>query len=630
MCGVNLIVTRHPGAISEATATRMTDSVAHRGPDGRGLVFLGEREALWVRSAPSDARIVMGHRRLAILDLTESAAQPMGRGGSLWITYNGEVYNYVELRRELELLGQTFRSRSDTEVILAAYETWGVACFERFVGMWGLVLIDTRRGCAVVSRDRLGIKPLYLHSSADCVAVVSEIKQLAALPAFKLRPVDHVLAGYLLAGYEDHSNTFFDGVVPIQPGTCVEVDLKTLRQSEPRPYWFPERVVPEVRAVDEASRLLGAALQHAVRVHMRSDVPVGCALSGGLDSSAIASLIPGTREDGVATFKTFSAVFPGFAFDESSFVAAVAQDVGATPAYVTPNAEAFLEDWHSFVWHHDEPVGSLSQYAGFAVARLTRQAGIPVTLNGQGGDEVLSGYWQNYFVFLRSLLSRGRVIELARHWLGALLPRGNEDLWRVLPQIARRYWIRRNAQGFMKLKTEPTTTARSLIDRVQNMADRERRIFDIRELMLPRLLKWDDRNFMAFSVEGRYPFLDHRLIETCLSFDMHALYVNGWVKEPLRRYLEGRLPASVVRRKAKVGFETPQADWFRGTLKPVLEHFLVNDSPLWDYIEPTQAREIAGRLWSGEGDPRELGQAVFRIFNAHQWMMRFELSRPHQ
>jgi asparagine synthase (glutamine-hydrolysing) len=610
MCGIVAIVRLGGTPVPEETLGNMTDLVAHRGPDGSGTEYLSLEPGPW--------RVALGHRRLSILDLSEAGRQPMVYRDRLWLTYNGEVYNYLELRRELEPLGHRFRSHCDSEVILAAYDQWGTDCFRRFRGMWGLVLVDLARRVAILSRDRLGIKPLYVTRRDGLVAVASEIKQFRALPGGTLSANPTAVRRYLATGYEDTATTFFNDVLAVPAGTHLTLDLDSLELSAPQSYWFPEQVEQSVTRREEAAERFRATLQDSVRLHMRSDVPVGCALSGGLDSSAVAGCVTALEngEGPKGALNTFSVIFPNDPIDEKAFVDQVLAYMPAVPHFVAPEPETFLADLDDFVWKHDEPVGSLSQYAGYSVARLTREAGVPVTLNGQGGDEVLSGYWQCYFVHLQRRARHLHLLETAAHFGGAMLPGGNPELVRQVPLMFRRLLDRRRAPA----------EARGPLDDVRRMTAREWRVHEIRELFLPRLLKWDDRNFMAFSVEGRYPFLDHTLIELCLSFAPAVLYDRGWTKEPLRRGLKGLLPREILRRRSKVGFETPQGRWLVGPLAPLVDSVVGGDSPAWQFTDPHAARELAARVRQASGTTLEDHEALMRIVFLDRWLRRFELS----
>ena len=607
MCGVAVIARRPEVEIDRAALGALTDAVRHRGPDGAGLAFL---RADGVEAAPGarDWTVGLGHRRLAIIDLSDLARQPMAREGGLWVTYNGEIYNYVELRNELRGLGHQFRSTSDTEVLLAAYQEWGSACFARMKGMWGLALLDGRRGRLLLCRDRLGIKPLYLLRGPGYVSAISEVKQLLRFPSARLRPNPEAVADYVVTGYEEPWRTFFDGVEPVPAGTFIEVDLHDLSTPPPVSYWTPENGCATVTSRAQAAETFGAALTRAVQEHLRSDVPVACALSGGLDSSSIAVLTQAEMSRG-SRLHTFTATFPGDPVDERRFVDEVVRTTRANAHIVTPDPERFLTDLDDFILAHDEPVGSLSMYAGYAVARLTHEANIKVTLNGQGGDEILAGYWQSYFSYLLGLARTRQYGEFLIHFLGALMPGGNHELLVQAPVMLRRFRERRAA-------------AAEKISRILSMGERERRLYEIRNLHLPRLLKWDDRNYMAFSVEGRYPFLDHALIELALSFHPEVLYDRGWVKAPLRHFMAPRLPRIVLSRRVKLGFETPQEAWLRGALLPTVTSLINSDSPAWEHVSRDRARDLVSAVSSRPADDQS-GLALFRVLMLDRWLRVF-------
>lgn len=590
----------------------MTRDVAHRGPDGEGFVALGGPSggaALDEVSldAPA-ARLALGHRRLSILDLSEAGRQPMRRG-ALWLTYNGEIFNYVEVRDELHRLGHRFDSDSDTEVLLAGWQQWGPGCLQRLRGMWGFVLVDSSAKKAWLCRDRMGIKPLYVRRAASAIGVASEIKQLAHLGS--LEPDDDAVAIYLQTGFENPRRTFFRDVEPVPEGTFRTLDLERGTLGAPEPYWFPENVTADISDPTEAARQLETVLRDSVTIHLRSDVPVGCALSGGLDSSAVAALV---AQQG-ARLETFSAVFPGFRLDETRFIDTVVAHTGARSHRVSPTPAELLADLDRFLWCHDEPVGSLSQYAAYAVARLTRSAGVPVTLNGQGGDEVLGGYWQTTFAALSAL--RREPWQLLKQLAPVLAPGGNRELFAQVPAMLKRYVSRLRPDVDVRLRRRPSVDAAPAL-KVLQMSERERRVYELRELTLPRLLKWDDRNFMAFAVEGRYPFLDHLVIERCLRFDRKTLFVAGWTKEPLRRALDGQLPNEIVRRRGKIGFETPQHQWMNGALGAAIDAVVQRPSPLYRWVAQADAQQLARK--ARRRGSREALQAMVRLFLVDRWL----------
>ncbi len=620
MCGIVAVISSPLSQLELGTIERMTDAVAHRGPDGRGVCYLHRSAERW--HASSDERpgwlVALGHRRLSILDLSDAGRQPMAYEDHLHLTYNGEVYNYVELRRELEAAGFAFRTRTDTEVVLAAYSRWGAACFERMKGMWGAVLIDTRAQVAVLSRDRLGIKPLYTWRGDGLFAAFSEPKQRRLLPGAV--SVDHnTLHAYLSAGYEPPGSSFFRDVCPVDPGTTQVVDLSRLHVVDTLRYWSPSRVDERKWNPADAGAAFRDSFEQSVRLHLRSDVPVGCALSGGMDSSAVAAVASRLLQP--ERLNTFSVTFPGDRIDERPYMDAIIERTNASPHFTTPTAAGFLEDLSRFLHIHDEPVGSLSQYAGYCVARLTRERSVPVTLNGQGGDEIFSAYWQCYFVHLLALARSGHARSLLSEVGGSLTPSGNSEVWRQAPSMAGRFLRKRRsvARGVLRGPSDDVQVQAPVQAAVQ-LSDRERRVYDITNLTLPRLLKWDDRNFMAFGVEGRYPFLDHELIELCLSFPRDVLYRRGFTKEPLRQGLAAVLPPLVARRRTKLGFETPQGAWLGGELAATVDAALANDSPLWAFVHDRDTRALARRAASNRATHEEQ-QLLFRVYLAHRWLV---------
>ena len=628
MCGVVGILRNLNTFIPADTLTTMITEVRHRGPDDEGTLLFHRDAGNWQTCSADQAdwEVALGSRRLSILDLSPAGHMPMVYRDAFWIVYNGEVYNYVEIRAELEAMGHTFRSGSDTEVILAAYAQWGTDCFARFRGMWGLILFDSRRNEAVICRDRLGIKPLYIWQHQGMIAIASEIKQLLHMPGFAPRMNAAVVNEYLRTGYEDPHNSFFRDVQPVPAGCWITIALDTLASSTPQSYWYPERVQVVVTDAQEAGRLFAAKLRESVRMHLRSDVPVGCALSGGMDSTSIAMLVNEIHDGQAATLHTFTSTFPGDATDEREYVDAVVSSIRAAPHFVTPNAGLFLEEMDHFLRMHDEPVGHLSMYAGYCIARLTREAGVPVTLNGQGSDEILSGYWQFYFLYLRELAKHGHLLPLLRHFAGAAAGSGNPALIGQVPVMLRRFRARSKPAGLVRLRHSSASETAPVLHKILALRKQDLRVEEIRSMSLPRLLKWDDRNSMTFSVEGRYPFLDHELIELCLSCAPSTLYHCGWTKWPLRLGLKGTLPDKIYSRRSKFAFEVPQDKWLCGPMRPTLQGWLGQERLLWELVERADVARLAEQTWQLQGKRKEPGQALFRLFVFDRWAEIFGIT----
>ena len=626
MCGIAALLKNFTTYIPRDVLKKMTTDISHRGPDDEGTVFLSTTstdKGLLYSEADADWTVALGSRRLSILDLSAAGHMPMVYQNTFWCVYNGEVYNFIEVRVELEKRGHTFHSSCDTEVILAAYAEWGTDCFTRFRGMWGLIIFDSIHNEIILCRDRLGIKPLYVWQGAGTVAIASEIKQFLHIPGFIPRLQTSVAAEYLHTGYERPDQCFFHDVFPLPAGTWLTIPLDTLIPSTPRSYWHPEQVQVSVTTVEEAGRMFAEKLRESVRIHLRSDVPIGCALSGGLDSSTIAVLVNELQNPHNTTLHTFTSTFSGDKVDERTYADAVVAKIRATPHFTTPDPFRFLEELDSFLYMQDEPVGSLSIYAGYCIARLTKDAGIPVSLNGQGGDEILSGYWQSYFLHLRTLGERGHILPLAKHFTGALMGSGNPLLVRQVPLMLRRYSARTQPTTHLRFRHIAHENTTTNMKNILALDEQNQRVEGIRSLFLPRLLKWDDRNSMAFSVEGRYPFLDHELIELCLSFAPSTLYHHGWTKWPLRVGLGHVLPRQIRMRKTKFGFEVPQDTWLCGPLLPTLQQWLKQDRPLWEYVEQSDVQRLAQDAWQRNGKTEEQGQTLFRLFIFDRWLEVF-------
>ena len=338
-------------------------------------------------------------------------------------------------------------------------------------------------------------------------------------------------------------------------------------------------------------------------------------MSGGLDSSTLTALINKLRNAEIPTH-TFTITFPNDPIDERYFAEEVLRSVNAIPTFVELSPDRFEEEWDQFVWYFDEPVYSLSNYAGYCVARATREAGVPVTLNGQGGDEILAGYWQSYFVYLRGLLTSMRLVTLASHVGGALMPGGNAGLWAQIPGMYRRYRSKTKKRG------DGATDQSGVVEGFLALDEQGQRLAQLRSLFLPRFLKWEDRVSMAFSVEGRYPFLDHNMIEMSLSISPDLLYSRGWTKYPMRRALEGQLPQSVLWRKSKLGFVAPQRKWLGGPLRRKVERLMSGDSVVWNYADRDLLLTECEQVLNGDASESSM-ERVFRSFTFDSWARVF-------
>jgi asparagine synthase (glutamine-hydrolysing) len=560
------------------------DIISHRGPDGEG----------WMVFDTARGQLALGHRRLAIIDLTDSGHQPMSYDdGRYWLIFNGEIYNYVELRRELEAAGRVFHTQSDSEVLVAAYAHWGESSLDRLFGMFAFLIWDAREQQLFAARDRFGIKPLYWVETPRGVAFASEIKQLLNVPGVSRAANVARLRDFLASGISEHTReTMFSDVRQLRGGECITCNLAAWSPGDALAVrrWYGVLTSGGLDVSEtEAGERFRELLTDSVRMHLRSDVPVGSCLSGGLDSSSIVCLMDRLLrgENSAAPIHTVSACYREKEVDERPFMEAVARQTHCDPHYVYPRVDDAFTSAEKITWHQDEPYGSTSIFAQWSVFAAARAAGVKVMLDGQGADEQLAGYHGGFHYYVADLVRRGRWLDLARtviqrkdfHGLsyidqlrGLSLP----VLSRFLPRsrvkaLGRPDWLssevlnsvndQRNAFD-IALASVGLGPVRTIGDLCVAMAQSSN---------LSMLLHWEDRNSMAHGIEARVPFLDHRLVEFSIALgDSHKI-VHGDTKRVLRRAMAGILPQSIVSRRDKLGFATPEQTWFRGSLRSALE-----------------------------------------------------------
>jgi asparagine synthase (glutamine-hydrolysing) len=639
MCGICGWI--RPSGLELRPFVRMNRLASHRGPDDEGYwIWDGQSsrtqlvESRLVDEANSRGVIALGHCRLAILDLSAAGRQPMASSDRrVWIAFNGEIYNYLELRDELIQLGHRFGTNTDTEVILAAYRQWGTECFARFNGMWGLAIADLGRRVVFLSRDRLGVKPLYVWAKNGSLAFASEIKQFFALPG--VEPVANLdaIAEYVDTGYEVPPATFFADIQAFPPGCWGEIYIERPQHPTAQPFWRPDRLSVTKVSRDEAIEQTRSLFEDSVKLRLRSDVPIGVCLSGGLDSSAIFGQVRRLNGEGDSSC-AFSAAFREASFDERQYIKAVLNQFGGKASFTFPTAERFLEDFDHFIYHHDEPPGSMSQHAAWCVMRLAREHGVPVLLNGQGADELFSGYWPAYYLFLRQRAARAP-LHVIDHVVGALLPGGNPTLVAQMPPHFRQYRhrSRRNNRALLQpcRASNGFTLTENWAHAAQKLGPVQYRLAEIRHVHLPRLLKWDDRNSMAFSIEGRYPFLDYRLVEWAVSLPPEMNFRRGWNKLLLRQALSDILPPAIQWRRSKVGFETPQSLWIRTTLRPTVLHWAEEPSDrLQEIVERSRLKDMAESLMALKNPHKmdECQKLLIRLFFLDRWLELFKADIP--
>jgi len=614
----------------------MTAAQAHRGPDGAGHVFFEApdlRKASFVASTTSGNRygkLALGHRRLAIIDVNERSAQPMtSTDNRYWITYNGELYNFIELRNELAELGYSFRTESDTEVILASYAEWGLDCFRRFNGMWALAIWDAPSRRLVLCRDRFGIKPLHYAVDAGSLWFSSEIKGILAAGALSAQANNAVLYNYLVHGLVNTApDTFFSNIHALPAGSYAVISPESIAVTPTR-YWYldPERGLNPPTSFDEACDKFRQLLSSAVTLQLRSDVPVGACLSGGLDSSSIVSLM---SSQGTTSPYTFTAGFEDPRFDESRWAQIVVDNHELRGCLVRPTEQGLIDSFANLVWHQEEPFTTASLYAQWLVISKASESGVKVLLDGQGADEILAGYLKFYAFYVLTLARQHRYFASTREGVNLLL-NGDRGYFNI-PNAARYLpgFISRRSTGVLEY-LHPDFRKQAIRPAVNLGAERgikERQILDIEKFSLPSLLRYEDRNSMAWSVESRVPFLDHHLVEFLISLPDKYKFRGGQSKPILRGGMRGVVPDSILNRRDKMGFITPQSEWMKTSLGKFIEaRCIASASTLNHWVDV----ESVLRNWrrSSEADAPVDQASVFRLGVLAQWADSFRVVPAH-
>jgi asparagine synthase (glutamine-hydrolysing) len=571
MCGIAGFVAREPLAQAEALLGRMKHALRHRGPDGDGQ---------W--QSP-DRRVGLAHLRLSIIDLSSHAAQPMRSPAGHVITYNGEIYNYLELRKELG--AERFRTTSDTEVILAAYEKWGERCVEKLRGMFAFALWDERRGRLFVARDRFGIKPLYYAVREGTFYFASEIKAL--LPVLGRVEADHgALHDYFCFQFCLGAKTLFSGVRQVQAAHCGYVDAAG--RLEEKRYWQVQYDLDWQQDERQFVEGLRERLFDSVRVHLRADVEVAAYLSGGIDSSLVAAVARESRAG--ERFQAFNGRFRGFdeAFDESSYARALAGDRGMHLHEIDIGEEDFVRHMGDVIWHLDQPVAGPGSFPQYMVSRRVRQENVKVVLGGQGGDEIFGGYaryliayWEqcikgaldgtmnsgNFVVTYQSIIPnlvtlRGYKPLIQEFWSQGIFEERDRRYFRLINRsntfgdILNRDLFQGNGSydEFREIYWGQNVGKESYFDSMTH--------FDFKTL-LPALLQVEDRMSMAHGIESRVPLLDHALVELAATIPANIKFQGGELKRLLKVAFADKLPKAIVERKDKMGFPVPLQPWLR-------------------------------------------------------------------
>ena len=618
MCGIAGLLyegVRREQAMS--VVRRMIAMQRHRGPDGEGFY--------------DTAGASLGHCRLAIIDLTDTGHQPMSDAdGRYWITFNGEIYNYLELAEELRGFGYRLYGQSDTEVLLTAYRHWGKACLDRLRGMFAFAIWDQKERSLFAARDRLGIKPFHYWADGNRqLAFASELKAL--LEFIPDRKANATLAGQFLAwSLLDHEpgETMVSGISRLPPGHAL-----VWRQGEGVKIWryWELHVNAELHANPEHKgrliREFREIFEETVSLHLRSDVPVGTCLSGGLDSSTIVCVVnlelQRRRLKEKPSQHTFSACFEDPRLDERSYIKAVVDATGCQSHYVFPSGEGFAKDLERWIWHQEEPVGGSGVYAQYCVARLARENGIKVLLDGQGADEQLAGYRKFILVYLRQLLHARSYVTAAREAVAFFC---RPEIIRTSRFVDARRYLYGSLPESAVLWPEGSFPGRpSELGVGVSLGSRTKA--DLTRFSLPPLLRFEDRNMMAFGIESRVPFVDHILVEWIAKLPVPLRLSGGWTKLIMREAFKGVLPELIRTRRSKLGFLTPEPAWLAGPLSTWFRDTLSAPRHLAEVVDVRGVKSILERYHSGDRSlPVE--NLLFRLAMYESWAGQFLGATP--
>jgi asparagine synthase (glutamine-hydrolysing) len=617
MCGIVAYVSLGNGHVPLNHIKAMTDSIRHRGPDDEGFVFFrldGKEPQIYggidtpksvygcdldytpVATLPGqqheDIVLALGHRRLSIIDLSPSGHQPMCTADKrYWIVYNGEIYNYLELKEELIKKGCSFQSKSDTEVLLNAYMLWGKKVLNRLVGMFAFAIYDREERSIFLARDFFGIKPLYYTVWGDGFAFASEIKALLKLPHLSRRVNSQRAYEYLRLGLADHGeDTLFQDVRQLPAAHYMFLALDRKNNFQPKRYWNIDLRQKSELSIDDAALKLRALFLKNVKLHLRSDVPVGAALSGGIDSSSIVMAMRQVQAYHL-DINAFSYIAEDSKINEEKWVDIIGEAASVVSNKVMASPDELVSDLDQLIYIQDEPFGSTSIYAQHRVMGLAKEKGIKVMLDGQGADEMLGGYRPYFAARLASLfrqlqwirayqflmhLSRYedcKRLQVLKHAVSYFVPTPLR-LWahnlvgrELLPSWLNEGWLKDND---VRIVPTERTRGREIL-----RADLYR---DLTKQVLVGLLRYEDRNSMAYSIESRVPFLTPALASFISSLpEEYVIDMNGTSKTVFRKAMKGIVPDSILERKDKIGFATPEQLWLQN-LRPWVESILNSEA----------------------------------------------------
>lgn len=624
MCGLVCILSFNDKHEFPSLVERMTEVLDHRGPDAR---------ATWCND-----NVALGHTRLSIIDLHEGANQPfVDETSGLIIVFNGEIYNYKEIRETLKQEGHIFNTESDTEVLLKAYLHWREKCVDKLIGMWSFVVFDEKKNSLFVCRDRFGIKPLYYVRTKNTIAFSSEIKPFLVGGLITAEVNKNTVFKYLTNNEVDTTNeTFFSGVKQFPPGNYCLFDAGNnvgLKQ-EPQfnEYWsvhqFPDAKIKKVQPYPEQVRTFTDMFEQSIKLHLRSDVKLASCLSGGLDSSSIVAWSSKLLKNEGKKLSSFSAVFPGEDFDESKFVDIVVEHCGLDSNKIVISTEEFAKDIDKVILSQEEPFGSTGIFVQWKVFEKASSQNIKVVLDGQGSDEYLAGYYSFFIPYMYEEMKRFRFWNVALTLKIYFENNTNSHYLfsKLLPFIRKLQGKKNNGSS-----TWVSKELKKYVSEVRKNATPEpRQKMTVKNILkkyittnsLPSLLRYEDKNSMYFSIESRVPFLDHRLVEYALSADYRSLLYRGITKRLLRDGVKGLVPEEILNRRDKLGFAKPEDEWLNKVIIPRLKKMITKDY-VSEYVDLNAFNEALNK----PENYKKNGPWLWRVYNLFKWHEFYILSK---
>lgn len=600
MCGISGIISTHQLEGQESVIRRMNDALSHRGPDGEGY---------WSNTKKT---VHFGHRRLAIIDLTEAAAQPMHYLNRYTIVYNGEIYNHPELRNTLSKLGYTFITNSDTEVILAAYDHYGEECLHHFDGMFAFSIWDEKEQCLFSARDPYGEKPFYYHIDQNKLFFASEMKALWAVGVPKKK--DYAMVGlYLTLGWmkdpSDLGRTFFESIRCLKAGHTLTYKDGKIEEKK----YFSEK---QKQTFSDQQKELDELMFLSVQRRLRSDVPLGLGLSGGLDSCTIMWYM--LQQDSLRV-KTFSAIFPGFEKNEERYIHQLEKTFELEAFYVAPKADELVRDFEKLMYHQEEPISSSSVFVQNSVYKCARENGVKVMLEGQGADEIFGGYSKYLHWFLQEQLAKGNwktfyaeKQKLIQNNVG--LEWGYKNTMAAFfPTQASRALNRRNRKRITENNLLGSDFAEKMRDEWSNKLIgpdirglQDAMYADRNHMNLEVLLRYADRNSMQHGIEVRLPYLFLPLVEFASQIKPESLIKEGYTKRIIRDTMNDRLPSEINWRTDKIAYEPPQANW-------------MEQKGIREYVQDSRRKLVEERIISKEVLAMETHSLPAHAANNFDW-----------